>query len=80
VADSLGDAIVSLLDNSEGLMADVRELLPKVEWLVASLDARTRALREAPMPYAESTLDIGEWHEAYSEWWHANASEEALGG
>jgi hypothetical protein len=44
------------------------------------LDARTRALREAPMPYVESTRDIDEWLEAYSEWWHANASEEALGG
>jgi hypothetical protein len=36
-------------------------------------------LREAPMPYSESTHDIDEWMEAYGEWWRKYASEDAIG-
>lgn len=76
---SFGHAIMRALAENEGFVDDVRELLLKVERLVDLLDARTRSLREAPMPYHESTRGIDDWLEAYSEWWHANASEEALG-
>jgi hypothetical protein len=79
VADSIGEAIVGLLASSEDLTSEAKELIPKVAALVARLHVRTRALREAPMPYRESTRDLDDWLEAYSEWWHANASEEALG-
>lgn len=37
------------------------------------------ALRQAPMPPRESTMTYEEWEERYGEWWHDNASEDALG-
>lgn len=41
--------------------------------------ARLReALRDAPMPFPESVLTHDEWEEAYDQWWHRHASEEAL--
>lgn len=38
------------------------------------------ALRAAPMPERESIHKGDEWAERYSDWWHAYASENAIGG
>jgi hypothetical protein len=62
------------LNRSHAAWREQTALVAERDTTVAAL---TAALRSAPMPYRESTLG-DEWDERYGEWWHENASEDAL--
>jgi hypothetical protein len=56
------------------------QTMQEVERLREQLRGAVEALRAAPMPERESIHKGEDWHERYSDWWHAHASEAALGG
>lgn len=68
VADTISDAIVVA---HAGVVDECLELLVK------RIERLENSLRNAPMPYRESTL-AESWDDYYDDWWHMNASEEAL--
>lgn len=69
------------LADSEARYQDMKRIVDERSVAAFSNNDVTKlknSLKAAPTPYAESTLGMASWDKCYSDWWHDNASEQAL--